>query len=146
MAMDDVQEVLEENGTTEVILDDVIEDAGMDIENLEPASSEQISKPVTYKGNAYDMTSLIALLSGVGILFLCLTCNMGFYLLPFVAIVLGVFGVVQAQKSVDPQRTQLLSWLGIGSGIAVILISLFGIAVYIMLIILIARTTRYSQF
>ena len=142
----EVQDISGEGETTEVIIDDVIEDAAIDIEDVQQDTEDQTSELSTYKGNAYDVTSLIALISGVGILLLCLTCNLGYYLIPFLAIILGIVGVVMAQKSVNPQRTRLLSWLGIGSGAIVALIILAGIAIYIFFIILIVRSSGYSQF
>lgn len=113
-------------------------DGNMDI-------NQDIPKPAAYEGNAYDITSLIALITGVILLFTCLTCNMGVYFLPFVAIVLGIIGAVMAKKSADPQRTQLLSWLGIGSGVLVLLIALLGILLYIVMLILVVRGMGYNQ-
>lgn len=129
------------NQAAEVIIDDVIEVAVNDIEEVQVDKIELPSNLKTHKGNAYDLTSLIALISGVGILFFCLTCNLGYYLMPFIAIILGIIGVVMAKKSVNPERTQLLSWLGIGGGVAFILVSLIGIALYIILLIIVIRTT-----
>jgi uncharacterized membrane protein len=136
----------DENQNVEVTLDDPVEMAEDDIEELKQNTRANHTPPATFKGNAYDLTSLVAVLSGIGILFLCLTCNMGFYLMPFVAIFLGIVGVFMAQKSINPQRTQLLSWLGIGSGLAVILISVIGITLYILLLILLMRNTGYGQY
>ena len=130
----------------DIVVDDVIEDAVEGIEEVKPSAENSLNKPPIYKGNAYDLTSLIALISGIGFLFLCLTCNLGYYLIPFLAIILGTVGVVMAHKSVNPERTRLLSWLGIGSGVIVALIILAGIALYIFFIILIIRSSGYSQF
>ena len=136
------REVTGEDKMTEV----VIEDAVSDIEEVEKETVEQAQNPATFQGNAYDITSLIALISGIGILFLCLTCNMGYNVLPIVAVILGIVGVVMAKKSVNPSRTQLLSWLGIGGGLAFILISIIGITLYIILLIVVLRTTGPPQF
>jgi drug/metabolite transporter (DMT)-like permease len=65
---------------------------------------------------------------------ICVSCGLGIYLLPVVAIVLGVIGVMMAKNAVNPQRSQLWSWLGIGSGVVAVLLALFAFAVYIILI------------
>ena len=142
----ELQEVSDENENPEVDIDDIIEDAVSDIEEKKVEIGGQTSKPPTYKGNAYDVTSLLALCSGLLILFTCLTCGMGLYVMPFLAIIPGIVGVVMAKKSVDPQRTQLLSWLGIGSGTVVLFISLAGIAIYVILLLVFVRSSGYSHF
>jgi hypothetical protein len=136
----------EEEDITIVEIDDVVESSESDIPEMQAENERSDPKPTAYKGNVYDITSLIAVIIGLGVLLLCLSCNMGFYIMPFLAIILGIVGVVKANNSENPERTQLLSWLGIGGGTVMLLITVIGIALYILLIVLVLRTNNYSQF
>ena len=69
------------------------------------------------------------------VLFSCFTCNLGYYCLPFVPIILGIIGLVAAKDSVDPERTKLLSWLSVGSGAIILLLIFLFIALYIGFIV-----------
>ena len=91
---------------------------------------------VTFRGNTYDLIALGSLTSGALVLFSCLTCNLGFYCLPFLPIVLGLIGVLAARQSVDEQHTRVWSWLGIAAGALVVLLIVAGIALYIAFIVL----------
>ncbi|MDF1514021.1 MAG: hypothetical protein P1S60_09445, partial [Anaerolineae bacterium] len=73
----------------------------------------------------------------------CVTCGLGMYALPFIAIILGIIGLLVAKNAAKPERTQLWSWLGIGSGVIVILLSLFGFAVYIILLLGFVKASGY---
>ena len=96
-----------------------------------PEESEPASKPVvTFRGNNYDLASVVGVTVGGIVLFSCLTCNAGFYCLPIVPIILGIIGLVAARDAVDPDRTRLLSWLSVGSGVAILLLIILGIAAY----------------
>ena len=86
---------------------------------------------VTFMGNTYDLASLGALASGLLLIFMCLTCNMGFYCLPFVPIIMGIIGLATAQQAVDSERTRLWSWVGVGTGVAVFLIIAVAVLGYI---------------
>jgi hypothetical protein len=90
----------------------------------------------TFKGNAYDLAALGALTSGVVVLFSCLTCNMGFYCLPLLPLVLGLIGLLSARQSVEEERTRLWSWLGIAAGGFIVLLIIAGIALYIAFVVL----------
>ena len=90
----------------------------------------------TFRGNTYDLAALGALASGAVVLFSCLTCNLGFYCLPFVPIVLGLIGVLAARQSVDEQRTRVWSWLGIAAGGFILLLIIAGVVLYIAFIVL----------
>jgi hypothetical protein len=90
---------------------------------------------VTFMGNAYDLTSLGALASGLVVLFTCLTCGTGVYCLPVVPIVMGAVGLLAARQSVDARRTRLWSWLGLGMGGLVVLAVATAIALYVGLIV-----------
>ena len=86
-------------------------------------------------GNTYDLAALVALIVGAVLLFICLTCGMGGYCLPFVPIVAGIFALASAAHAADPRRTRLYSWLGIGAGGLYILVALAAIALYVTLIL-----------
>lgn len=90
---------------------------------------------VTLMGNAYDLTSLGALASGLVVLFTCLTCGTGVYCLPVVPIVMGAVGLLAARQSVDARRTRLWSWLGLGMGGLVVLAIAVAAALYVGLIV-----------
>ena len=107
------------------------------IEKVEVGDSPSAEPAATMHGNAYDMTALGALASGGLLLFLCLTCNMGFYCLPFLPLILGVIGVVGAKRAVNREQSQAMSWIGLGSGVLVILMMLAGVVLYFGLVALI---------
>ncbi len=89
-------------------------------EDYDPAKGLPGRRTVTFMGNTYDLAALGALGTGALVLFSCLTCNMGYYCLPFIPLLLGLVGVVSAREAVNKERTQLWSWLGIGAGAVVI--------------------------
>ena len=92
----------------------------------------------TFAGNTYDLSSLGALACAGVLLFLCVTCNMGFYCLPGLAILLGVVGLLAAHQAVDPLRTRIWSWIGVGSGVLVLLLAAIAFVLYVGLILLMA--------
>jgi len=86
---------------------------------------------VTFRGNTYDLLSLGALATGALMLFTCVTCNMGYYCLPLVSIVLGAIGVLSARQAVDEPRTRRWSWLGIAAGAIILLLMALCFVLYI---------------
>ena len=98
----------------------------------------------TCRGNVYDLASLGSLASGVLVLFSCLTCNTGYYCLPFVPIALGLFGLLTARQAVDAARTRLLSWLGLAAGGIILLIVAAFLAGYIALIVVMIATGQFD--
>ena len=60
---------------------------------------------VTFRGNSYDLISLVSLATGGLILFTCLTCNLGYYCMPIIPMALGLVGVLSAHQAVDARRT-----------------------------------------
>jgi hypothetical protein len=86
---------------------------------------------VTFRANTYDLLSLGSLITGALILFSCLTCNLGYYCLPLVSVVLGAVGVLSARQAVEEKRTRLWSWLGIATGGIVLLFVVAAIVLYI---------------
>ncbi len=79
-------------------------------------------RTVTFRGNSYDLAALGALASGVLVLVSCLTLGQFAYCLPFLAVGLGLIGLLAGKDAVDPERTRLWSWLGIGGGGLVLLL------------------------
>jgi len=106
------------------------------IDQIMPSAAETGSGPViTFQGNSYDLASVIGVTAGTLVLFACFTCNVGYYCLPIVPIILGIIGLVAAKDSVDPQRTKLLSWLSVGSGALILLLIFLFAALYIGIIV-----------
>ena len=87
---------------------------------------------VTFMGNTYDLTAVVAVTVGGVVLFTCFTCNLGFYCLPIIPIILGIIALVSAKDSVNPERTKMLSWIGIGSGAALIIIGVLAMIAYFL--------------
>ena len=52
-------------------------------------------------------------------------------------IILGTIGLVAAKDSVDPERTKLLSWLSVGSGVVILLLIFLFVALYVGFIVLV---------
>ncbi len=69
-----------------------------------------------YRGNQYDIYSLLGATLGGTVLALCFSANFAFYCLPIVPLVLGIIALRNAHASVDPQRTRNLAWVGIAGG------------------------------
>jgi hypothetical protein len=98
----------------------------------EPGEGGPPGEPqVTFRANTYDLLSLGSLITGALILFSCLTCNLGYYCLPLVSVVLGAVGVLSARQAVEEKRTRLWSWLGIATGGIVLLFVVAAIVLYV---------------
>lgn len=97
-----------------------------------PAFELEPEPNVSFRGNSADLTALAAVASAVFMGLSCFTCNVGYYCLPFLSVILGVIGLATAGYAVDKKRTRLLSWIGIGVGaliflmIAIFIITYFG--------------------
>jgi hypothetical protein len=101
---------------------------------------ETILKPaITFMGNSYDLTAVVGVTTGAIVLLTCATCNLGYYCLPLVPIILGIIGLVAAKDAVDPERTKLLSWLSLGSGVIILLLIFLAIVAYVAFINLFRR-------
>jgi hypothetical protein len=98
---------------------------------FEPEAIPTPEPVVTFRGNNYDLLAVVGVTIGAVILFSCVTCNFGFYCLPFLPIVAGAVGLASAKDSVDPERTRLLSWLSIGSGGIILLLILLIVIAYV---------------
>jgi len=114
-----------------------------EIEKILPSESPppEDQPQATLHGNAFDLTSLGALASGVLLLFMCLTCNMGFYCLPILPFVLGIVGLVNARRAVNRQQSQTMAWIGLGSGGLALLLIAAGLVLYfgLMLVIILSE-------
>jgi len=96
-------------------------------EDFNPETDLPGQHTVTFMGNTYDLAALGALSSGVLVLFSCLTCNLGYYCLPFIPMLLGLVGIASAREAINKERTQLWSWLGIGAGVVVIIAGILAV-------------------
>ncbi len=120
-----------------------------DATQLEPTVQQDATageRPTaTFRGNAYDLTALAALASGLLMLFSCLTCNMIWYCLPLAPLAMGAIGLLAAAQSVDTKRTRLWSWIGLGTGGVAVLLILAAVVIYIAFVILMIAVsdTRY---
>ena len=98
----------------------------------------------SYQGNSIDLTALGALATSAIMLFTCLTCNMGYYCLPFFPVVLGIVGLLSARYAVDQKRTRLFSWIGVGSGIVIVGLLALTFILYFGLIIALAVSGNFD--
>jgi hypothetical protein len=100
----------------------------------DPLASEGIPQRI-YKGNTFDIAAFVALVMGVVTLLICGTMGYLMYCLPVFPLVLGIAGLATAQKSVDPKRSRLLSWIGLGTGGITLLLALVLFVVWIVLML-----------
>ncbi len=78
--------------------------------------------PREYRGNWTDIVGLLAAMLGMAAVAPCFMGGL-FSCLP---LILGAVGLLSAKDAVDPRRTRILSWTGIGlSAIVYVLIALF---------------------
>ncbi|MBI3287474.1 MAG: hypothetical protein HYZ68_05440 [Chloroflexi bacterium] len=106
-----------------------------------PAGPNQ-KPPPTFSGNTYDLAAL----SSVAItLFTCTSCLGASYCWPVVAVLLGIVGLASAKDSLDPERTRLLSWLGLGGGLLFLVFIAVVILAYIAFLVLIFALVPESQ-
>jgi len=91
--------------------------------------------PATFNGNSFDLAAMGALASGILLLFLCGTCNAGFYCLPLVPLALGIVGLLQARQAVNAERTRTWSWIGVGIGGLILLLMVLGMILYTVLVV-----------
>lgn len=102
-----------------------------------------------YHGNNYDLVALVAALFGGILLLFCASSITAFLcppiplvifgLIALVPLIFGAISLVNAPQSLDPARTRLLGWFGIGGACLVVLailvlvvgiILFFGFAVF----------------
>lgn len=104
-----------------------------EVELTPPTPSPDVGTPqpdVIFKGNNYDLMSVVGVTIAGVMLFICATCNMGFYCLPLFPLVLGIIGLLTSKEAADPDRTRLLSWISIGVGGAIVLLIALIIVAY----------------
>jgi FtsH-binding integral membrane protein len=100
--------------------------------------------PATFRANTYDLMSLGALVTGALVLFSCITCGAGYYLMPLIALALGAVGLLGARRAVETDRTRLWSWLGIAAGGIVLLLVALCIILYVGFIVLAALSGEWG--
>jgi hypothetical protein len=88
-----------------------------------------------YRGNVFDISALVALATGLLTLFICGSMGYALYCLPLFPLILGIVGLATARKSVDPERTRLLSWVSVGAGGVILLIALAFIALWFVAVL-----------
>lgn len=98
-----------------------------------PASLSRPAAPAAadalpYRGNSFDLASLLAAVLGATTLGSCLGLA---YCLPFVAGLLGLYAYLNAPQSADPRRTRLMA--GIGMGVALLMLFFLALALLVML-------------
>ena len=109
-----------------------------------PPQSMGETPPVTFRANTYDLMSLGSLVTGALILFSCITCGAGYYLMPLIALALGAVGLLSARRAVEADRTRLWSWLGIAAGGVVLLLIALCIILYVGFIVLAAMSGEWD--
>jgi hypothetical protein len=102
---------------------------------LEQDGMDESPQRRVYRGNAFDITALIALATGLLTLLTCASMGYLIYCMPVLPLALGIVGLATARKAVDPKRTRLLSWIGLGSGGVFLLIALAFFALWLVLMV-----------
>ena len=100
------------------------------METQQPLPAPTTPTATEYRGNSNDLIALLAATFGVATLATCILSWLA-YCLPFA---LGVIGLLTAKEAVDPRRARRLSWLGIGAGGLIVLITLLCVLSYCALI------------
>jgi len=100
---------------------------------------------VSFMGNTYDLLAVSGMVTCLILMFICLTCNMGFYCLPFIPLGLGLLGLLTAQDAVDARRTQTLSWVNIAIAGVILLIGVIFMVLYIGLMVFIAAEGGFEN-
>lgn len=101
-----------------------------------PASLSPSTPPppadLPYRGNTFDLASLIAGILGITTL---ASCTGLAYCLPFVAGIIGLYAFLNAEQSTNPKRTRMVAGIGIAAAalmlfflVLIVLFMLFGIA------------------
>ena len=122
-------------------------DQPLSIDEADTAAAESRTRPtVTFQGNSYDLTAVVGVIIGVFTLLTCMTCNFAYYLLPCLTIGLGIFGLATAKSAVDSERTKQLSWITIGAGAVIILLTIAFLLAYAGLFFLIAASSGEFSF
>ena len=102
---------------------------------LEQGQMDGSTQRRVYRGNAFDITALIALATGLLTLLTCASMGYMVYCMPVFPLALGIVGLATARKAVDPERTRLLSWIGLGSGGVFLLIALAFFVMWLVVVV-----------
>jgi hypothetical protein len=74
------------------------------------------SRGTVYRGNGYDITALIAAVTGLLAILSCATFGYMMYCLPLLPLALGLVGVLTTRRAADPGRSRVFGWIGLGTG------------------------------
>ncbi|MCC6191854.1 MAG: B-box zinc finger protein [Anaerolineales bacterium] len=85
-----------------------------------------------YAGNSTDVSALVAALAGIMALLSCVGLS---WVIPFLALALGLVAWLQARDAADPGRTRLLASLGLAGG-GIFALLLIGLGLVMMLCML----------
>jgi hypothetical protein len=89
-----------------------------------------------YRGNSTDIVGLLAAVLGIVTLVMCGSGSYAAYCLPFVALLLGLIALSTAREAIDPARTRLLGWIGLGSGGVFVVLAVFFMLLMTMCVVL----------
>lgn len=105
------------------------------------ASAAQLpAQNIPYKGNGTDLTALAALITGVTALFACAGL---YYLIPILALGLGLVAVLQAKDALNPSRARWMGMVGLASG-GLFLMFVLGIIVFFSACMILAMLASSS--
>ena len=115
------------------------------VDGIQATLAQSVSKseqPGLYTGNRVDLGAFAAACLGAIVLISCVPCvNV---LTPVLGLLVGVVTLSEARRAVDPKRTRMLAWVGIGGGGLVILVTLGWLALALgmpLFLLLIERAT-----
>jgi len=83
------------------------------IHHSQASAAQPPAQNIPYKGNGTDLTALAALMTGLGAL---LTCAGFAYILPILALGLGLVAVLQSKDALNPQRARWMGLVGLAGG------------------------------
>ncbi len=91
-----------------------------------------VAAPENVIGNTNDVitivTGTVAAITGL----CCVTGGNGIYILPFVALILGIVTLINSRTSRNPDRSRRWGWISIVTGGLVLCIGLVAIAVFFL--------------
>lgn len=103
-----------------------------EVEPERTVESAVASEPVhVYQGNGYDIAALLAAVLGGVALLSCGTLGYFIYCLPLLPLAVGVVALLTTRRAVDPQRSRVLSWVGVGAGAVTTLALIVGFLLWV---------------
>ena len=98
--------------------------------SLSRPSPQPSADALPYRGNNFDLASLMAAVLGVTTLGSCMGLA---YCLPFAGGLLGLYAYFNADQSANPQRTRMMG--GVGMAIALLMLLFLAMTLFIMLFV-----------